>query len=81
MVAGDDREEVPCKEDEADLELGLSLGAREVFPRRESCRILTAKDFPTAMATKGSPISSSSSSSSSPNLDGVLAMKRFFCYF
>ncbi|CAA6666513.1 unnamed protein product [Spirodela intermedia] len=63
-------------ENEADLELGLSLGATKAaaawgaVPWRDYCRILTAKDFPSIVVSRGSPISSSSSSASSPNLGG-----------
>ncbi|MQL97869.1 hypothetical protein Taro_030574 [Colocasia esculenta] len=62
---------------EADLELGLGLGASKAVsgvrkvpdggaaPWRECCRILTARDFPSMVASRGSPISSPSSSASS----------------
>lgn len=62
---------------EADLELGLSLGAAKTVagagkagggggaPWREYCGIRTARDFSLMVASRGSPISSSSSSASS----------------
>lgn len=62
------------EEDEEDLELGLSLGAKNVAgggsgkpaaaPRGKSCRILTATDFP-SLVFRSSPRSSSTSSVSS----------------
>ncbi|MQL71312.1 hypothetical protein Taro_003617 [Colocasia esculenta] len=74
------------EEGEDELELGLSLGAKKVSgngggavrsaagggaPWGEYCRILTAKDFPSIVASRGLPISpSSSTASSSPSLGG-----------
>ncbi|ONK79518.1 uncharacterized protein A4U43_C01F7170 [Asparagus officinalis] len=54
----DEREE----RDEDELELGLSLGSKKLTGCR---RILTAKDFPAAVGSRASPLSSSSSVSSS----------------
>lgn len=70
-------EESPPSPHEEELELGLSLGAKRVTGDKKKAgtwgdfggggcrRILTAKDFPAACGSRGSPVTSSSSVSSS----------------